>query len=199
MVENDINLKKRLFECDKCSGSYKPRKGKYGDFYGCINYPTCTSTKSLQEIALAFYKYNGINIYSWDKPCDKCHKDTTVYSYALANQFSEYNNNLYLSVFGKVSTESDGMISDIPMLDKYLSTVHKNIYLARTKYHNHCDHCGSTQTKSKLVPLDSDVFIAMYSTNSYLFEYKSYNISLDNEIESIYIKEYIEKAFQMDC
>ncbi len=33
--------------CPKCGGSLVMRKGRYGEFYGCFNYPTCRFTKKI--------------------------------------------------------------------------------------------------------------------------------------------------------
>ncbi len=33
------------FKCESCGGEMVVRNGKYGTFYACINYPTCTFTK----------------------------------------------------------------------------------------------------------------------------------------------------------
>lgn len=33
--------------CKQCGGELVLRKGKYGDFYGCVNYPNCRFTKKL--------------------------------------------------------------------------------------------------------------------------------------------------------
>jgi len=32
-------------KCGLCGSSMKLRQGKFGDFYGCTNYPTCKATK----------------------------------------------------------------------------------------------------------------------------------------------------------
>jgi DNA polymerase-3 subunit epsilon len=36
-------------QCKQCSGYYKLRKGKFGEFYGCSNYPRCRSTMRVEE------------------------------------------------------------------------------------------------------------------------------------------------------
>ena len=33
--------------CDKCGAPMVRRSGKYGAFYGCINYPKCKSIKKI--------------------------------------------------------------------------------------------------------------------------------------------------------
>ena len=40
----ETQLKKENLICPKCNGELKLRKGKYGDFYGCSNYPSCKFT-----------------------------------------------------------------------------------------------------------------------------------------------------------
>lgn len=42
-VKNIENTQKELKEgiCPRCGGELKEKKGKYGTFYGCSNYPTC--------------------------------------------------------------------------------------------------------------------------------------------------------------
>jgi ssDNA-binding Zn-finger/Zn-ribbon topoisomerase 1 len=35
--------------CPKCGGKLVERKGKYGDFLGCYNYPKCRYTEKLDE------------------------------------------------------------------------------------------------------------------------------------------------------
>ena len=49
-VKNQIvrqNQALREGKCPKCGGSLVRRKGKYGDFYGCSNYPDCKYTKKI--------------------------------------------------------------------------------------------------------------------------------------------------------
>lgn len=44
-----INLYKKIFKkaekCLRCGGDLKSKKGKYGKFMGCSNYPDCKYTK----------------------------------------------------------------------------------------------------------------------------------------------------------
>ena len=91
------------FKCEKCGGEMVVRNGKFGEFYACINYPTCKFTKQkLIETGVdcpkcsgkivarqgkgGSYMYN-CNMYpecdfsSWDRPliekCPEC--DSTLY------------------------------------------------------------------------------------------------------------------------
>lgn len=46
-VKNEIKNKKQLSKnnvCPKCGGVLIDRKGKYGKFKGCLNYPKCRYT-----------------------------------------------------------------------------------------------------------------------------------------------------------
>lgn len=38
--------------CPKCSGTMIERKGRYGKFYGCSNWPTCNYVKDFKEMKL---------------------------------------------------------------------------------------------------------------------------------------------------
>jgi len=37
--------------CDKCGGQFKERKGKFGKFYGCENFPKCNRILNLDQVA----------------------------------------------------------------------------------------------------------------------------------------------------
>lgn len=49
-----INAQERKFEaissgrCPRCGGKLEIRSGRYGDFYGCSNYPTCRFTMPIE-------------------------------------------------------------------------------------------------------------------------------------------------------
>lgn len=43
--EKDVLEKPELEKCPKCNGCLVKRKGKFGEFYGCSNYPKCRFTK----------------------------------------------------------------------------------------------------------------------------------------------------------
>ena len=44
-AEMDAKVKNMI--CPKCGGALKKRKGRYGSFYGCSNYPSCRFTKKI--------------------------------------------------------------------------------------------------------------------------------------------------------
>ncbi len=37
-----------IFLCPKCGGELKKRSGKFGEFYGCSNFPNCRYTKNIR-------------------------------------------------------------------------------------------------------------------------------------------------------
>ena len=41
-----INQEKETFTCPKCEGELVKRKGRYGEFIGCENFPECRFTKN---------------------------------------------------------------------------------------------------------------------------------------------------------
>jgi len=45
--EKDVLESSSLGKCPKCGGNLIERKGKFGKFYGCSNYPKCRFTKKL--------------------------------------------------------------------------------------------------------------------------------------------------------
>ena len=50
--------------CDKCGGAMVLRRGKYGDFYACENFPKCRNTMPVERTATA--------------PCPVCGKDVVA-------------------------------------------------------------------------------------------------------------------------
>lgn len=45
LATRDITIQRP--KCSKCGKQMKLRKGRYGDFLGCSNYPKCTNTKDI--------------------------------------------------------------------------------------------------------------------------------------------------------
>ena len=45
LMQNDIELKRNIYKCPECGGRLIPRKGPYGSFLGCSNYPDCKYIK----------------------------------------------------------------------------------------------------------------------------------------------------------
>ena len=48
LLENkNIKIMNDVLYCPKCHNVLVKRKGKYGEFYGCENYPKCKYTKKI--------------------------------------------------------------------------------------------------------------------------------------------------------
>lgn len=45
LIKTDKELMKNIYKCPKCNGRLVPRKGPYGSFFGCSNYPECKYNK----------------------------------------------------------------------------------------------------------------------------------------------------------
>lgn len=45
LMKNDKELKRNIYKCPECGGRLVPRKGPYGSFLGCSNYPSCKYIK----------------------------------------------------------------------------------------------------------------------------------------------------------
>jgi topoisomerase IA-like protein len=51
-VKQNAEKKQRALQsgiCPRCGNNLVLRKGKYGDFYGCSNYPTCKFTQNIRK------------------------------------------------------------------------------------------------------------------------------------------------------
>lgn len=51
-VKQNVEEKQRALRsgiCPRCGGELVLRKGKYGDFYGCSNYPKCKFTQNIRK------------------------------------------------------------------------------------------------------------------------------------------------------
>ena len=46
-IENVDDMRKKIDAniCPRCGGNLLPRSGRYGEFFGCVNYPDCKFTK----------------------------------------------------------------------------------------------------------------------------------------------------------
>lgn len=47
LMKNDTELKNNIYKCPECGGRLVTRKGPYGPFMGCSNYPNCKYIKKL--------------------------------------------------------------------------------------------------------------------------------------------------------
>jgi DNA helicase II / ATP-dependent DNA helicase PcrA len=77
-------------ECPKCKGMLKLRSGKFGQFYGCSNYPKCKHTEKVkfekQEIVLDTKSFVGFNpsIYQKNVADYFLNKSGNVFCFATA-------------------------------------------------------------------------------------------------------------------
>lgn len=46
LIKSDRELMRTIYKCPRCGGRLVPRKGPYGSFYGCNNYPACKYIKN---------------------------------------------------------------------------------------------------------------------------------------------------------
>ena len=46
-IENPSGAARNVKKCPKCGNVLKKRKGKYGEFWGCMSYPDCRYTKNI--------------------------------------------------------------------------------------------------------------------------------------------------------
>ncbi len=46
-VENPSEAAKALKRCPKCGNAMKKRKGRFGEFWGCVSYPECRYTENV--------------------------------------------------------------------------------------------------------------------------------------------------------
>lgn len=161
----------RIVNCENCNGHYIVKTGQYGDFAGCSNFPTCKSTKSIDYLVLKFIEEFGVNIYSWNRKCYKCGKETRVYSYFLSYDLSEIDE-YFQMCFDNVGL-GDIRAIDVELQDKiptikecYSKTINQR-YIANT-----CEHCGALQGKNYVVDDPHEIFSDLnYNKNmkKYLF------------------------------
>ena len=48
-IEEDVSLNSKGINCPKCGASLEKKKGKYGEFLSCSNYPDCTYSKDIDD------------------------------------------------------------------------------------------------------------------------------------------------------
>lgn len=139
----------KYIKCNRCKGHYVVRESKYGLFAGCSEYPRCESTLKIYELAHAYIMKYGLNLYGWKKVCQKCNKDTLVYSYFLYYEMEEIGD--VFRFFHRVG------LGDIPCIDEIISRKYPNVamrYSNTTKsiyMSNSCIHCNALQGRYYVV------------------------------------------------
>lgn len=76
--------------CPICGGILKLKNGRYGEFYGCSNYPEChyTISKDILEKSRKYIDINGINVNDIVKL--KNLKTNEVHTYKIIRDYKEY-------------------------------------------------------------------------------------------------------------
>ena len=67
--------------CPACGGAMVLRRGKYGPFFGCGQFPCCRETLSLAEGTYRLLQRRGMALYAVTRPCWKCGQILRVRSY----------------------------------------------------------------------------------------------------------------------
>lgn len=132
--------------CEFCDGHYVFRQGKFGNFFGCSNFPKCKNTKSFKTLSYLILKRNGVNIYEMERVCWKCNKKIKVHSY-----FPQIDFILADSEFAQLHDFKDIRLSVFDSLDNYMSEKYDEIMIKYSKtiqceyMANTCPHCNSLQ------------------------------------------------------
>lgn len=108
----------------------------------CKNFPKCTNYLRPSVAACMQLNKRGLEVYSWERECYRCHKITRVYTYFLDYQLKCPNMH-----FRRIG------LGDIPELDKLMIQKYNTIktcFTKRTEYRyknatNTCEHCGAVQ------------------------------------------------------
>lgn len=168
------------FPCEKCDGHYVVRNGKNGTFFGCSNYPRCTSSKTIASETYAWLEKQGLRIYEVERPCWKCQKPIKLRSYFpqvdLLLGYPQLASQLDLSII---------RLGTIDTLDQYLAAKHKEIYMKFSKQFgamymaNNCPHCRNLQGTT----------MSLESMYKYLIDTIANKTTADYVIETIVITE----------
>ena len=141
--EETVPASLEWLKCPVCKkGHFVLRNGKYGEFYGCNNYPTCRSTLSIKDVCVEALAQIGFHLYSWKDKCWKCSKEITLYSY-----FPEVDNT-NLTELIKLQECKLGLI---PKIDEYLADKYNDLkkrysLKMETEYvANVCPYCNQIQ------------------------------------------------------
>lgn len=133
-------------KCESCDGHYVFRQGKFGNFFGCSNFPKCRNTKSFTTLPYLILKRNGINIYELERICWKCKKKIKIRSY-----FPQIDFILADPEFAQLYDFKDIRLSALDSLDNYMSEKYDEIMIKYSKtieceyMANTCPYCKSLQ------------------------------------------------------
>lgn len=154
----EVHRKPEL-KCQCCDGHYVYREGPYGSFAGCSNFHSqgCKSKLRKEDFVRQLICEFGVNVYSWEKTCYKCHQTTTVYSYYLMHDLGQFIPPLKRAV--------ELGLGDILQLDRLIARQFWSIAPFQRKQSgtymaNKCQCCGALQGHSFVVedPDNEDIW-----------------------------------------
>lgn len=131
--------------CPECNVEMVERSGKYGRFWGCINFPKCRQTQQFSNGEIRYYDrlhmfsgstLEGFDVSSWDKYKIKAQKEFISDKVPLM-----------------ISTKAFGMGIDKPNI-RY--TIHYNIPSSLEAYYQEAGRAGRDRKKAVNVILYSD-------------------------------------------
>lgn len=156
-----------FFKCHQCNGKYVLKKGMYGYFFGCNQFPKCKSSRSLADITYDILQENGLAVYELETKCWKCNETIKMISYFPYIDFCNID-----SDFEKIDYLKAIRLSVLQNVDKKIQKEFPNInenyskkagfsYIANT-----CMHCGALQGSSiALSNMFEELYIAYKQNN----------------------------------
>lgn len=133
--------------CPSCGGRLVLRTGRYGLFFGCENFPSCRTSRSVADVSYDMLKGSGLRIYRVTRPCWKCRQDIEIISYFpyldLTEIEPELSRPLERFQFMRLSV--------FPGLDETLCRMYGTLQERYSKkagfsyIGNICPHCGALQ------------------------------------------------------
>ena len=151
-------------ECGMALDLFFTIKTLHGKFILCKNFPKCKNhLRPSVAVCMQLYK-TGLDVYSWQRKCHRCHKPTRVYTYFLDYQLQG----------AYACLEQHVGLGNIYQLDKLMMNRYSTIKMCNTRHPefidkiatNVCEHCGAVQGYHYVVEHSHDANIE--------FEHKRY-------------------------
>lgn len=73
-------MSKEYIACPTCGSPMIIRKGCYGEFYGCIRYPECTTTVNIEDVDEKFHQATTSQDGEEYGRCERCGELETLSS-----------------------------------------------------------------------------------------------------------------------
>lgn len=154
----------------------------HGRFILCKNFPKCKNyLRPSVAACMQLYK-TGLDVYSWQRKCHRCHKYTRVYTYFLDYQLQD----AYACLGQHIG------LGNISHLDKLMMNRYSTIKMCNTRHPefkgkiatNVCEHCGAVQGYHYVVEHSHDANIEFEHNRYYLETIPCYpNVELCNELK----------------